>query len=101
MHSETTLRIPEDHPAFAGHFPGRPIVPGVLLLDATVHALAQLLRPATSGCQISAAKFHSPVTPGETLLISLDTTPAGSARFDISSDARKVATGTLVMQAAR
>lgn len=104
MHAETTLRISPDHPAFAGHFPGAPIVPGVVLLDAAVHAVLQTLRPAASGegdppstaCQISAAKFLSPVGPGETLTISL-TSAAGSTRFDISSGSRKVATGTLVL----
>lgn len=107
MHSETTLHIAPDHPAFAGHFPGAPIVPGVVLLDAAVHAALQLSRAPTANegkpgplgesCQISSAKFLSPVGPGETLTISLDTTAAGSARFEISSGGRKVATGTLVL----
>ena len=105
MHSETTLHIAADHPAFAGHFPGTPIVPGVLLLDAAVHALLEMRRPATAtgpasetpGCQISAAKFLSPVGPGETLTICLDTTDTGSTKFEISSGGRKVATGTLVL----
>lgn len=104
MHAETTLIIAASHPAFAGHFPGAPIVPGVVLLDAAVHAALQTWRPAASGegvpprtvCQISAAKFLSPVGPGETLTISLSTSAAGSTRFDISSGSRKVATGTLV-----
>lgn len=38
--SETTatvqLALPADHPAFAGHFPGRPILPGVVQLDWAV-----------------------------------------------------------------
>lgn len=105
MHAETTLRISPDHPAFAGHFPGAPIVPGVVLLDAAVHAVLQTWRPAASAegdpssplCQISAAKFLSPVGPGETLTISLTPSAAGSTRFDISSGSRKVATGTLVL----
>ncbi|MEO7391185.1 MAG: 3-hydroxyacyl-ACP dehydratase [Ramlibacter sp.] len=97
MHSETTLHIPPDHPAFAGHFPGSPIVPGVVLLDAAVHALLAMLRPTVTACEIGAAKFLSPVGPGETLTISLDTAPAGPARFEISSGGRKVAIGTLVL----
>ena len=107
MHSETTLHIAPDHPAFAGHFPGAPIVPGVVLLDAAVHAALQMSRSSTANdgrpgtvgdsCQISVAKFLSPVGPGETLTVSIDTTVAGSARFEISSGGRKVATGTLVL----
>lgn len=102
---ETTLFIAPDHPAFAGHFPGTPIVPGVVLLDAVVHALLRTVRPSASGdgfdttpvCQISAAKFLSPVGPGETLTLALAPGASGSTRFDISSGNRKVATGTLVL----
>jgi 3-hydroxyacyl-[acyl-carrier-protein] dehydratase len=99
MRSETTLHIAADHPAFAGHFPGAPIVPGVVLLDAVVHAMQQLMGRA-GACEIGAAKFLSPVGPGETLTIALDMTPTGSARFEITSAGRKVATGTLALAAA-
>jgi len=103
MQGESTFLIAPDHPAFAGHFPGTPILPGVVLLDAAVHAVLQTLRPASSGdgvqnaCQISTVKFLSPVGPGETLTISHTTSASGSTRFDISSGSRKVATGTLVL----
>ncbi len=106
MHSETTLQIAPDHPAFAGHFPGTPIVPGVVLLDAAVQAMLHMLRPSTAGddngeiCQISSAKFISPVGPGETLTISCTTTATGSTQFTIASGSRKVATGMLVLPSA-
>ena len=93
MQSETSFVVPPDHPAFAGHFPGAPIVPGVLLLDAAVHAIQQG-HAAAQTCQISTAKFLSPVGPGETLTISCRH-GAGGTHFDIHSGARKVATGTL------
>ncbi|MEO8389286.1 MAG: AMP-binding protein [Polaromonas sp.] len=102
---ETRFSIEPDHPAFAGHFPGSPIVPGVLLLDAALHAVRQARgTPGSAGatvpadiCQISSAKFLSPVGPGETLTISCTNTASGGTRFDICSGDRKVATGTLVL----
>jgi 3-hydroxymyristoyl/3-hydroxydecanoyl-(acyl carrier protein) dehydratase len=103
MTAETTLLIAPDHPAFAGHFPGMPIVPGVVLLDAALHAALQAQAPSagagdgtTTVCRISSAKFLSPVGPGETLSISCAIAASGSTHFDISSGKRKVATGALV-----
>lgn len=96
MAGETTLFIAPEHPAFAGHFPGMPILPGVVLLDAAVHAVSQALGSSVS-CQISSAKFLSPVGPGETLALSWATSASGSVRFDISCDSRKIATGTLIL----
>lgn len=105
MRAETTFVIAPEHPAFAGHFPGAPMVPGVLLLDAALHTALQALRPSASGdadsmmtgCQISAAKFLSPVGPGETLRIVIAPCASGRLRFDMTSGNRKVATGTLVL----
>lgn len=96
----TTVCFAAGHPAFAGHFPGRPMVPGVLLLDAALHAATEARMSVGNGqghalrCQITSAKFLSPVLPGETVTISCTPTPAGHTRFDISGGGRQVATGT-------
>jgi 3-hydroxyacyl-[acyl-carrier-protein] dehydratase len=93
----TLLSFASDHPVFAGHFPGNPIVPGVLLLDAALHAVQAGSSQGSSTarrCQIGSAKFLSPVLPGETLVISCTPTSNGLIRFDISGQGRQVATGT-------
>jgi 3-hydroxyacyl-[acyl-carrier-protein] dehydratase len=108
MQGETTLTFAADHPAFAGHFPGRPMVPGVLLLDAALHAVAQAREAAGDtaaagqpvSCQIAAAKFLSPVLPGETLTISWTRSDKGPTRFEIAGKGRQVATGSLVFATA-
>jgi len=84
------LPFAADHPAFPGHFPGHPIVPGVLLLDWAQTAIeAQLGHDLQA---LAEAKFHSPATPSD--LLELDFEIGISAvRFEIRSAARKIASG--------
>jgi len=89
------LTIAADHPAFAGHFPGTPIVPGVVLLDEALWAIGLAIGVDLSACAISSLKFLSPVQPSEPLAVHYAMTAPGSLRFDIVSDARKIATGAL------
>jgi 3-hydroxymyristoyl/3-hydroxydecanoyl-(acyl carrier protein) dehydratase len=89
------LSISPLHPAFAGHFPGTPIVPGVVLLDETLRALTTPAADGAFGCEISAAKFHSVVQPGEALTLEHEPGPNGSIRFVIRAPERLVASGRL------
>ena len=41
--------IPVDHPAFAGHFPGRPLLPGAMLLAEVIEAIHQVPAMAEIG----------------------------------------------------
>jgi 3-hydroxymyristoyl/3-hydroxydecanoyl-(acyl carrier protein) dehydratase len=56
--------IPHDHPSLAGHFPGRPIVPGVLLLEQAVAAI-EAAHGALGALRLPQAKFARPLLPGE------------------------------------
>lgn len=90
---ELTWLVPNDLPAFAGHFEGNPIVPGVVLLDqALIRAQAHVVHDGAPW-QVTQAKFLSPVGPGELLQFILEVTPRGSLRFDIVSGDRLVASG--------
>jgi 3-hydroxymyristoyl/3-hydroxydecanoyl-(acyl carrier protein) dehydratase len=97
------LPIAADHPAYAGHFPGRPILPGVVLLDAALHALAARsgMPVAAEKSQLKSAKFHSPVLPGEPLTLHYAESPGGGLRFDLRcidrhGGERSVASGSVV-----
>jgi len=68
--------VTANEPQFAGHFPGNPVFPGVLLIEGmaqTAGAMVVLSRKATSKPQqvyfltIDKAKFRKPVIPGDTV----------------------------------
>lgn len=60
---EFQFRVPADHPSLPGHFPGNPIVPGVLLLDHVLHALRGLTGLDMS--HLRQVKFSSALLPQE------------------------------------
>jgi len=76
-----TKAVTINEPFFAGHFPGRPIMPGVLIVEALAQAAGVLavesLNLAGSGklvyfMAIDAAKFRTPVEPGVLLRLEVD-----------------------------
>jgi 3-hydroxymyristoyl/3-hydroxydecanoyl-(acyl carrier protein) dehydratase len=60
-------RLAKDHPAAAGHFPGNPIMPGALLLDMVLLAIAG--SAAAPSCIVKMVKFMRPIRPGDRLRI--------------------------------
>ena len=88
--------VPLNHPAFAGHFPGDPTLPGVVLLDIALQAIADGSGIALDICEISSVKFLSPARPGDELIIQYAILDKGRINFDILAGMRKVATGNIV-----
>jgi 3-hydroxymyristoyl/3-hydroxydecanoyl-(acyl carrier protein) dehydratase len=89
--------IAVDHPALAGHFPGNPIVPGVVLLDEITDVVAtELGADYTSGqMTIRSAKFLRPVRPGDKLQIELTPGAKNTVRFVCKVGMDTVVTGLL------
>lgn len=93
---ERSWRVPVDHPAFAGHFPGHPIVPGVVLLDRVMQLAVESTGAAAGGWQVTQAKFLSPCGPGDELRFSLRDGARGALAFSVLCGGREVATGSLL-----
>jgi 3-hydroxymyristoyl/3-hydroxydecanoyl-(acyl carrier protein) dehydratase len=95
MSAEARLTVPAGHPAIPGHFPGRPIVPGVLLLDAVIEAArARGLRVA----QVVRAKFAAPVMPGVEVEIALAEREGGRLAFTCRAGGATVLLGELACE---
>jgi len=89
--------IPAGHPAFAGHFPGQPVLPGAVLLSLVMDALEQraaLRDRLGSRPRIDNAKFLTPVGPGSRLLVALREQGTGVA-FEVRLGGTPVARGQL------
>ena len=85
------LRIAPDHPAFDGHFPGTPLLPGALLLDEILRHL-----PGPAGpVQLAAVKFRRPVRPGAVLTLHFESLADGGLRFVAREDGQPVVDGTV------
>jgi len=57
------VRVAADHPSLQGHFPGNPIVPGVVLLDTVIANVEQATECRIT--RVQQAKFHSTLRPDE------------------------------------
>lgn len=90
-----TLPIATDHPAFNGHFPGRPVLPGVVLLDETIHAMELVGGGAPRCWRIASVKFLRAVGPDEPLMLEHEPLASGAIRFTLLSAGQAVATGAL------
>jgi 3-hydroxyacyl-[acyl-carrier-protein] dehydratase len=89
------IEVPKDHPAFAGHFPRFPVLPGAVLLDRVLATIERQRGIDLTQWRITSTKFLGRVRPGDELHLEHEVSTSGSIRFTLSAANRKVASGSL------
>lgn len=91
--------IPADHPSLPGHFPGRPLVPGVVLLERVLEAI-EAENTAFCALRLPQVKFLQPLLPGEEARVAFESVgTAGAAprwRFRVLRGDTLLASGEVV-----
>ncbi|HKE62004.1 MAG TPA: hypothetical protein VKB33_06010 [Nitrospira sp.] len=99
MNYVRTLAISKAHPALPGHFPGHPVVPGVLVLDEVIETLKeQHSQKMVVITGLPSVKLSSPLFPEEQLTISVEQEDLETVAFTCRVGSRLVASGSLRFQ---
>jgi 3-hydroxymyristoyl/3-hydroxydecanoyl-(acyl carrier protein) dehydratase len=96
LHSR--LEVARDHPAFAGHFPKFPVLPGAVLLDEALQLIQRERGIDLTRWHIASVKFLDVVKPGDVLGLEHDIPKNGLIRFTIRCADRTVASGSLTLR---
>lgn len=89
--------IPAAHPSFTGHFPGRPVVPGVVTLDHVVQGLIVQI-PGAQLYGFPQVKFMKPVLPEMQITVSYSLKKSLLYQFSCEGDGELVLTGQLQLR---
>ena len=86
--------IRADHPSLPGHFPGAPLVPGVVILEEVLEALIEW-RQNSQLAGIRTAKFLAPLEPERpfTICLSADDQRGGDVNFCCRAEDRVIVEG--------
>ncbi len=85
--------MPADHPSLKGHFPGNPVIPGVVIMEKVLRTISQA-KPSDS-YKIAMAKFLQPLIPPATLTVHISETAENKFNFKATSKTQIIASGII------
>lgn len=91
-------RVGHDHPAIAGHFPGDPLVPGVVILEEVYDALVAAVGPGRL-VEVRSVKFLAPLRPDKAFEVTIEPGSDGRYRFACIRDDCVLVQGQLQLAA--
>ena len=96
-----TVVVPEDCPFFAGHFPGRPVLPAIGQLAILAAVLRRVTGPSVSLTGVDGFRLSRQVLPGDRIEVRLEELRNSTAAFQIRCDGAPVSRGILRVAAGR
>lgn len=98
--SSHALRVDNTHPSLPGHFPGTPVVPGVVLLNEVLVELQRQL-PEVEVAGIKKLKFLRMLFPEQTFTVEFAAATASGLRFKCWQEGEVLAEGNLALGSAQ
>ena len=96
MTTESRRVISGDHPSLPHHFPGDPVVPGVVILGEVARIIGET-RPGFWVSGIRRVKFIAPLRPGQVFTVRLSFPDAGATIFECLFEGGALARGHLLL----
>jgi 3-hydroxyacyl-[acyl-carrier-protein] dehydratase len=84
--------VPRSHAALPGHFPGDPVVPGVLVLDHVIQVLEASCASLPPLRKLKQVKFIEPLLPGQEATVTADVGDA-TVSFSVTRSGCTIARG--------
>lgn len=95
MNRKFESEIDPGHPAMAGHFPGDPVVPGVVILSEVEDAVRSFVGEVTAIVSFPKVKFLAILRPKQRFRIELRQGDSSSFRFTVRRGETRIAEGTV------
>jgi 3-hydroxymyristoyl/3-hydroxydecanoyl-(acyl carrier protein) dehydratase len=96
--AEVDIVVPEDLRYFQGHFPGAPVVPGVVQIKWAIELARRYLAIGEGFAGMEALKFQRAMTPGLSVTLALEHAPGGKLRFAFASGDVRYSSGRVLLR---
>jgi len=96
--TEAHVAIDASHPIFKGHFPGKPIMPGVIMVRIVKAIAERMIGSPLEMISARSIKFLAPVDPGITTELIFKTSAIKNEDGSVRINSEGSASGTIVMK---